>query len=288
MSMLADLLRITGDLEGALESIRGARANLENAHFRTENDRRSAWCRVLGREAKILGAGAINLNRPDEAIALLQQVFDLLEEWTQNDRDDPWSRLLFASVGREFGDVLRPRDPQRALEVYDHALRRLAEVTDNIDARRGEVELLTGSAYALRRLKRIDEAGDRIDRAFRSLAETNDYPAARISPHSAAYETLRASGDHLSETGKPQQAMKVYEDLLSKVMASKLDVKNDLRHALASSQIYGSLASLHRLNARHDRADEFSGRRLEVWSHWNGKLPGSSFVRRQFEAAGSN
>lgn len=285
LSMRADLLRLTGDLEGALLAIREARANLEKARFPSETERRSSWCRVLGREGKILGAGAISLNRPEEAITVLQKAFDLLEDWARNDRADDWSRLLFASLGRELGDTLRMIDPQRALAVYDHALRRLRELENNTDARRGEVEILTGSAYALRRLKRVDEAKDRIDTAFRLLGEINDYPAERISPHSEAYETLRAWGDHLSETGQPQDALKVYEDLPGRVMVSKLNVQNDLRHALAFSQIYGSLAALYHRNAQRDRGKECSALRLGVWRHWDSKLPNNKFVRRQLELA---
>jgi tetratricopeptide (TPR) repeat protein len=285
LSMLADLLRITGDLEGALLAIREARANLNNAIFPSETERRSTWCRVLGREGKILGAGKINLNRPDEAIVVLQKVFDLLEEWAHNYREDTWSRLLFTSVGRELGDAVRLRNPQRALAVYDHALRRLREVKDNAEARRGEAEILAGSSYALRRLNRVAEAKERIETAFRLLRETNDYPADRIDPHTAAYEALLALGDHLSETGTPQQAVEVYENLIGNIMASKPGARNDLRHAVALSQMYESLAPLHRRNGRRDRGEELFALRLELWRHWQHKLPNSSFVRRQFESA---
>jgi hypothetical protein len=138
---------------------------------------------------------------------VLQKAFDLLEEWAQNDRTDDRSRLLFASLGRELGDASRLRDPQRALAVYDHSLLRLRELENNIEARSGEVEILTGSAYALRRLNRAGEAKDRINIVFRLLAETKEYPAGRVRPYSAAYEALRARGDHLSQTGEPQQAL---------------------------------------------------------------------------------
>ena len=140
LSMLADLFRLTGDLEAASSRSREARTNLEKAHFPSETERRAVWCSVLGREGKILESQADQHERPAEAAPLLQQAFDLLEEWTQSERDDPWSRLLFAPVGRELGDVLRISDPQRALAVYDHALRRLREVQDNPTARRGEAE----------------------------------------------------------------------------------------------------------------------------------------------------
>jgi tetratricopeptide (TPR) repeat protein len=285
LSMLADLLRLTGDLDGALLTIREARARLENATFRSETERRSSWCRVLGREGKILGTAGISLNRPDEAITVLQQVFEVLEEWTQQDRNDAWSRLLFASVGRELGDTLRLRDPQRALAVYDHALRRLGEITDNDQARRGEVELLAGASYSLRRLNRIDHAKERLDTAFRLLAETNDYPAEAVVPHEAAYAALRALADHHSETGNPQRAAGIYQELLGKILNTKPDPLTDLRHALAFSEIYGSLGAIYRRMGEVEKEREFSELRLELWNHWDRKLPNSRFVRRQLESS---
>jgi serine/threonine protein kinase len=286
LSMLADLLRRTGDLEGALVAIREARANLDKARFPSEKQRRAAWCRVLGRESKILGVpGAISLNRPNEALPLLERVFGLLEEWSQSEQRDTWSRLLFASVGRELGDTLRLRNPQRALDVYDHALRRLGEVEDNTEARRGEVELLASSAYALRSLKRVEEAKARIDAAFRLLAGTGDYPAARVLLHEGAEAALRSWGDHLAETGEPERAAEVYEELLAKVLVTEPDSRNDLPHAAGLSRIYGPLAALHRRNGQRDRAASFDALRLELWRHWDRKLPNNVFVRGQLESA---
>lgn len=286
LSLLADFLRLTGDLEAALQAIREARVTLDKAQFPSEMVRRSSWFTVLWREGKILGAtSGISLNRSREAIAVLQRAFNLVEEWTRNDREDAWSRLEFASVGRELGDLLRLRDPQRALAVYDHALFRLREIKNNAQARRGEVEILAGSAYALRRLNRIGEAKGRIDAAFRLLSETQEYPADQVIPHTGADAALRALGDHLAETGQPRRAVEVYEDLLAKIMAAKPDPRNDLRHAVALSHIYESLAVLHRRNGRHDRREALSSLRQELWRQWVHKLPDKRLIRREFDAA---
>jgi serine/threonine protein kinase len=285
LSMLADLLRRTGQLEEALLAIREARANLDNVRFPSEKERRAAWCRVLGREAKILGSGGISLNRHDEAIALLQRVFDLLEEWARSDREDVWSRMLFASVGREFGDTLRQRDPQRALAVYDHSLKRLGEVVNNKAARRGEIEILAGSAYALRSLKRIGPAKERLDTAFRLLEETNDYPAEHVIPHEAAETALRALADHYAETDEPRRAAGIYETLLSRIQVTDPEAKDDLINALALSRIYGPLAPLRIRNGQRDSAEALSTLHLELWRHWDRKLPNNGFVRCQLELA---
>ena len=284
LSLLADLRRLTADLEQALTTIREARRNLEHARFPSEMVRRSSWIAVLWREGKILGAAnGLSLNRPGEAIAVLQRAVDLVEEWTQNDSEDAWSRLYFTSLGRELGEILRLRDPQKALAVYDHALLRLHEVKDNTEARRGEVELLAGSAYALRRLDRIEEAKDRIDTGFRLLREIKEYPTEHVPPHSAAASLFRALGDHLAETGQPQQALRVYEDLLSKITVSKPDPLNDLRHGITLSQIYGSLAALHRRSGMRQRGEELAALRLELWRHWDRKLPQNALINRQLE-----
>jgi tetratricopeptide (TPR) repeat protein len=286
LSMLADLLRLTGDLEGALLAIREARANLEEARFPNETERRSSWCRVLGREGKILGAiSGLSLNRPADAAVVLHKAFGVLEEWRQSEPENNWTRLLFGSLGRELADILRARDPERALAIYDYSLRRVREVSDNPEARRAEAELLAASTHALQRLKRTRQAGERVAAALRLLEEINDYPADRIAPHSAAYEAVRASGHHLSETGQTEQALKVYEDLLGKVIASQIDAHNDLRHALALSDIYGSVAALHGRAGRSGRAQEFAELQTDLWRRWDRKLPNNGIVRRQLASA---
>ncbi|HWC00241.1 MAG TPA: protein kinase, partial [Bryobacteraceae bacterium] len=286
MSMLADLRRLTGDLEGALQAIREARSYLQQAQFPSELARRSSWVTLLWREGKIVGAAnGLSLNRSADAIAVLQKAFDLTEEWTQNDPDGAWNRLFFASLGRELGELLRARDPARALAIYDHGLRRLREIPNNREARRGEVELLAGSSYALRRLGRIGEARDRIEAALRLLSDIKDYPAAEVAPHSVAESTLRALGEHLAETGQPQEAAQVYADLLAKLLASKPDPQNDLRHAVDFSQIYGSLAVLHMRCGMDEQARALSALRVGLWRHWDDRFPDNALIQRQLELA---
>jgi serine/threonine protein kinase len=286
LSIIADSMRFSGDLEGALQAIREARSNMETATFKGETSRRSSLFNVLWREGVILGQdGGVNLDQPGEAIAVLQRAFDLTEEWARKDPNDASCRILVASAGRELGAILRHRNPQRALAVYDVGLLRLGEIKNNVKARRDEARMLAGSSYALRRLNRIREAKDRIDSAFRLLRETKDYPAERINPDNEAAAALRALGDHLGETGQPQRAAEVYQELLEKIMASKPDPKNDLRDATELSHIYEALAGLHRRNGHPDQAEAMSAQRLELWRNWDRKLPHNSFVHRQLEAA---
>lgn len=287
LSVLADLLRISGDLGGALEAIQEARSSVERAVFPNEMTRRAAWYSVLVNYGQLLGIdGSINLGQPDEAIAVLYKAFDVVEDWAQRDPNDASSRLQLAFAGRLLANILRHRDPARALAIYDHALRRLGEIQGNVKAHREETRLLAGSSYALRRLNRTVEARDRIDAAFRLLRETRDYPTERISPYDDVETVVRALADHHAETGQPQRAVQVYEALLDRIMASKPDLGSNLSHAAKLSRVYEALAELHRRTGRQGKFSRVAALRLGLWRQWDRRLPNNAFVRRQLAAAG--
>ena len=285
LSILADCQRFSGDLEGALQSIREAWSITEKAPIYPEPVQRTALLNVLWREGTILGQdGNVSLNRPAEAAEVLQKAFNLAESWAQEDSNNASFRMLLASDARELGPILAHTDPQRALGVYEKALFRLREIKENTDGRRREAQLLAYSSYVLRRLHRSTEAKDRIDAALGLLRQTKDYPAARINPDDEAYAVMRALGDHLSETGEPQRAAEVYRDLLGKIMAYKPDPQNDLRDATKLSRTYASLANLERRIGRDPDAADLDTRRLQLWQQWNLKLPNNPFILRQLAA----
>ena len=228
------------------------------------------------------------MNRPEEATRALRNLFDVLDDWARNDGGDAWSRLLFAAAGSQIDAALAVSDARTALDMYDRALSRVREVKDNDEARRGEAELLAGSAYALRRLNRIDEAKDRIDTAFSLLAEIHDYPAAKVVADEAAEVVLRSLGDHFADTGKIRRAAETYEDLLRKMTSSGVDVNNNLSQAVAFSRIYSALASVHRRSGEPDRAMQVDRMHAELWKHWSRMLPKNAFVRRRLESAGNH
>ena len=286
LGTLTNLQRLTGDLEGALRTVQEARNHLEVAHYPSDRVRRSLWAMVLSREGKVLAtASGLSLGRPNDAIPLFQKAFHLIEEWTQEDPDDAWSRLLFATLGPDFGNIVRETDPGKALALYDHSLLRLREVKNNREARRGEAEVLAGSSYALRQLNRFDESRQRVYAAVRLLAETKDYPADRIAPHDPADVVLRAFAEHFAATGETQKASLIYQDLLDKIMMSKPDPHDTLSHAVALSGIYGALAALQRSRGLPDRGAAYAQLRLQLWRHWDRKLPGNQMIHRQLESA---
>jgi serine/threonine-protein kinase len=285
-SIVADSMRLSGDLDGALETIREARRGLEGSHIGDEHRRQTSLQAVLWREGLILGEyGEINLGRPADAIDPLQKAFDVIEDLARTDPNDASGRMLFIPGGGALGNVLRDRDSARALAVYDRSLLRVGEVKNNIKARRGEAELLAYSSYALRRLNRTADAHDRIERAFQLLRDTKDYPAEQIALGSEADVALRALADHHAGIGDARRAAEIYQDLLDRIRVSKPDPEHDLRHATHISRLYESSAAAHRRSGKPEEAKALSTLRLELWRGWQSKLPRNPFVRQQLVAA---
>jgi tetratricopeptide (TPR) repeat protein len=286
-SMIADSLRFSGDLPGALHAITQAR-EIPAPSTRTALTSINQ-SNVLIREAVILGGdGQISLERPEEAVAALQQAFDLLEAMAAQDPNDARSRTRLSHAAKELGPILRHDRPERALQVYEHALRRVREVPNNVAARRVEAQIMALSAYVLRRLNRAGEAGERIDRAVQMLRETKLYPAALVPLGDEVEWVVRAWADHLAETEDPRRAAEKYEELLDKVMASHPDPEHDLRHATGLSRLYDAMSRLHRRLDRADRANSLAAARLDICQGWSRRLPDNPFVQKQLRAASLN
>ncbi len=286
-NMLAGALMYSGDFQGALNAMHESQQQLEKLR---QIDRFPWYVALIlsqtrCREGLILGEdGGVNLNRPLEAAVPLQEAFEALEKFARKDANDYEIRSVIATAGHYLGDVERHSDPKRALEIYDHSLVRIREIPNDVAARRVETLLLAGSSYAARALHHEKNAKDRIDAAFRLLNETKDYPAESIRAGSEADTAMRALADHYAETGHPALALAVYQDLLRKIMASNPDPQNDLLNAAYVSRLYNSLAMLLRRMNESEKAASLEATRLDLWQHWDHKLPNNPFVRRQLEA----
>ena len=282
LTVMANALRLQGDLEGALHAIQEARHLSEGSTYTNETRRMVDRYPLLLREAFILGEDrAISLNRPDEAAALLREAFEMHEAGVRRDPDDFTSRTRVGSTGRELGDILRWRDPREAVAVYDVALDRLAEIRNNVTARRDRAVLLASSSYPLRRLNRSADARRRLAEAVAILKETNEYPAARIRLGSEAFTVLQAVADQQAAEGRKADAIAQYEQLLEAVTAAKPDVEHDLRDAYSLSLFYEDFARLQRAANAFESADATDAKRRNIWTRWNEAHPGNRFVQRQ-------
>jgi serine/threonine-protein kinase len=281
-TIIANARRSQGDLQGALDAIRAARQAMPPPAETNETKQMIDRYPLLLREAFILGEDrGVSLNRPAEAAALLREAFEMHEAGARRDPNDFTSRTRVGTTGRELGDILRWRAPADAIAVYDVALARLAEIRNNVKARRDRAQILASSSYALRRLERPAEAKQRIDEALTILTETKDHPADRLSLDSELCSVLQAMADHLADEGRVSEAIGQYERLLEKVMAARPDIDHDLREAYNLSLLYRDQARLHRVAGAADNAAAIEAKRLEIWKRWSEKLPDNAFVLAQ-------
>jgi serine/threonine-protein kinase len=283
LSVLANALRSQGDLEGALTTIREARAALDRAAPEANVTRRMlALYPLLLREAFILGEDqGISLNRPSEAAVVLREALDINQAGARRDPNDTTSRTRAGTAGRELGDILRWEQPREALVVYNAALARLAEIPNNVKARRDRARVLANSSYALRRLNRHADARKRVDEALAILEATKDYPSDRISLGSEIFSVLHAQADQRADEGKGAEAVRLYTNLTERVLAAQPDIENDLREANSLSILYANFARVCRAAHFAADADALDAKRLAIWQNWDRVHPNNMFVQRQ-------
>ena len=281
----AKVARSRGDLDQALQEIRESARILEPAAANADNGRTMNFILTIIFQGRILGEdNAISLNRSDEAVASFENAFRMADGFVHQDANDQDSRGRLAMAGLGLADILRHSAPRRALSVYDHTLRHLAEIPGNVSFRRFEVAVLAGSTYPLRRLGRTAEARDRLNRAFARLKEIGDYPAERVRPGSVQAVALKARADCEAGTGKLAEAIATYETLLGQIEAAKPDPDYSLSDALEMSRLYARLASLSRAAHRPGTASALEARQRNLWRRWEGRLPYDSVVARRLRA----
>jgi tetratricopeptide (TPR) repeat protein len=285
LSVLADSLRFSGDLDGALQAITEARTRVERAPSYSETVRRTTLYNVYLREGYILGQeGSISLERTADAIAAFRRARDAMELTARQDPHDSQSRTRVGTATLEMASLVNRTDPAQALAFYDQGISRLREVKNSAEAAETEATLLARSSYSLRKLHRPSEARARIELAIRKLREFKLYSEDRVDPTSLPAVVVMAWGDHFAETGEPDRAAAIYRQLLKAIDAFSPDA-NDLRSAIRLSQIYATLSALDRRAGQSDEARSFSQRRIDLWQAWSRKLPQNPFVLRQQSAA---
>jgi len=249
--------------------------------------RRLQYGLALYREASILGdPGGISLDRPAEAIALLQQALEIEEDVAAHDPAESDSRQRIADTARLLAELIRDAEPERALTLYDLVLRRSGEIKNNTIARLDEVKALAGSSYPLRALRRPGEARARLETALGKLAELKRYPGAPVKANSEAADALSAMADDEAARGNVAHAIDMYQKLLDEVLATSPKPETDLADATDVSRLYASLAAVERRAGRNEDASVLDSRRRQIWQRWEKALPGNSFVARQLTSTG--
>jgi serine/threonine-protein kinase len=274
----------SGHLDEAFAAAHDASRSLEAVSGDTVT-RKLQYALALIREAAILGdPDGISLGRPADAIPLLEKSFEIEEDIASRDPGEFNSREQIPLSARLLARLLVDSDPVRALAMCDWSLRRTAEVKNNTIARLDEVSMLAGSTYPLRALRRTAEARARLDDAFSRLKQLGRYPASEIKPDSEAGDVLSALAEQEASEGHVARAIEVGRNLLNKVMATKPEVESKLVEAVEFSRLLTSVARLERTAGHAAEAAALEDRRVRLWQHWSGRLPGNSFIARQLAA----
>jgi tetratricopeptide (TPR) repeat protein len=208
----AGIFQQRGDLDQALKFVQESAKILDpGPDWLTKGSQSSNFQLALVYEGRILGEdNSVNLGRPEEAVRTLESAFQMADEFVHRDQNDHSSRGALAMAGIPMADILRHSDARRALDVYDHTLRHLAETPGDAHLQRYEVQLLAGSSYPLRQLGRANEARQRIDKAREKLKELKFDPE-EIELGSEMEETYRALADNEAASGNlPQVSTRSY------------------------------------------------------------------------------
>ncbi len=278
LGLLANGLRLQGNLEEALRTIRRAKTVVSGAKFPTAHHRQMALYGVYWREGMILGKeGGVSLGRREEAIHAFEQAMDLALQAAANDRNDADARIRVGTAARELGQVLLPSDPKRALVVFDQGLQALAEAKPTTKTKISTLQLLAWSSHPLRALHRIPEGQQRIARAFLLAKDTNRYPKQAIGPGTEAADLLYANAELEAAAGNNSRAAGIYRELVDKSAAAKAEPEADLANASTISHYYTRLAHL----TAGEESAQWIARRQALWQHWQRKLPGNAFVAGQ-------
>ena len=203
--------------------------------------------------------------------------------FAKQDPNDANRRFAVADNGIKLAGILRHSDPRRAIALYDEALRALAEIKNNSRARRDEVRALAGSTYPLRQIGRSVEARKRLDGAFSRLSELKLYPAEQVELGSEADKAVRALAEFEAGRGESDAESRSMRNSLPRSWPRIPNRRADLDAATDLSNIYRAMAQLHRRAGQSSLASAIA-RRLDLWKHWDRKLPNNSFVRRQIAA----
>ena len=276
-------LRSVGDLEGAMAIGVQAVKLLEPPAGDQRMDRKLALARALDLTGQIAGEDrAVSLGRPDEAVRYFERAFAIASDAARQDANDQYSRLHMASSGLRLAPLLRSSDAVRSVDIYDQVI---AAVKNNPGAEANEVTALVRSSYPLRRLGLVGEASKRLNAAMIMLREMHAYPAPHVSLGSEADETLRALADHEAETGHLRAAMMQYDELLRLVEPTRSEAYSNLRQATDLSNLYERVADLDRQAGQAALASSLDTLRIELWRHWERKLPSSPFIQHQLSSA---
>ena len=277
--MLANALRLQGDLDGALKAIREAHEIFDKLPTTSQTlfDRYA----ILLREAFILGE-----DRGISWIVPLKPSFcsERLSRCTKRPRVETRTtppaarapRPRVASLATScVGAPRRKRWPSTTL-----ALGRLDEIKNNLKARRDKALVLASSSYALTPSQSSARGKAACGRSADHPERNQRLSADRIRLDSELRSVLQATADHHADEGPAERGHRAIRTAARESPGGEARGRTDLRDAYASHWCTKTSPPAP-VDGATKKADAIDAKRPALWNHWNRKLPNNPFVLRR-------
>jgi hypothetical protein len=281
----ATFLRHDGELERSVAAL----AEAQNALEKLPEDKAQQaelsnvlyYTGVMNSDRDMLGLG-----RPAVAMHALETSVGISRKLMAADQQDHGVRIDFVQAELWLAQLLAKPRPSAAMPLFDEAWDVMRGEPDGSFLRneymiRGGAE----STFALRSLGRESEARQRLDRIRAMFFANQDPQTMRIGPFNPIEAFVRAQAEVDAAAGRLPKAIETYRLLLQKFADLRYHPRDSLIDALAQSTKEARLAELLRLSGDRVRSRQYAESRLELWRHWNQRLPQNSYVMAQLSDA---
>ncbi len=288
LSSYARILRADGDLDGALAALKQDVSILEEISKDQKKDVRitlnlaasySTMADVVGEEDRI-----VSLGQYDAAQGWYERSLQYGRELGLLDPREVQVRYNTAAAALKYGNILRHKDPRRALLIYDESIELLRGMPAKAASRDLPLMIvLAESTFPLRKVGRFQEAKKRL---AESKAIVESYKAAHQESPGMLLEAIsRAEADQALTEGKFAEAAAIHLAWLEKIQYGGDSVERVLRNALLLARRLHLMAAAYAKAGKTQESAKAEAKRREVLKFWRARPASKKFIT-DYEAAG--
>jgi serine/threonine protein kinase len=283
--LLGNILSVKGDLAGARKHYEHAVALLEQV-VRAEpqsTDYLQSLEEAYRRSGELQGNHSyFHFGNPDLAESHLRKALEIAEDLVKRDPRDAQAQGELSKVLRQLGAVLRTREPNEAVQLYNRAKEILEslmrEASGDLNYRRDLANTHLGLSYALHGMKKTKAAIQEIEAALAMQRELSGRIRAHRAVHEDMFDALLALSAFQLDSRDFTRARASLDEALSTAQFLHAQSKGSLYPerclALASQKFGDYHALLASGGLMGDRAghlasaEQWYERAVEIWSKW--------------------
>jgi serine/threonine protein kinase len=273
LTILAEVQRLTGDLNGAASMLDKAQAVYDMGPWDNEIYHKQIGNVIhYGQSRLNYSLDGMDLNNPAAGARLARNGLDTAEGLIREDASNDFMRESSAAFSNQLGIALTGMDPAGAVRAFDASIARARELGANVTGRRAAAVALANSSYPLRKLGKPADAGRRLEESLRLFGLIKIYPAKSLLPWSEAEIAARALADHYAGADQISKAVELYGDLLKQVMATNPDERHNLASAACLVRYYTGMIPSLRKSGDMKGAAELVRKRGELGAVWGQRV----------------